>query len=205
MYTADSPLLAPAAVTTEQALACIVAQPHGSYTDDDIYAIVSGYFALCAIVGVDPALAIAQVIHETGNLTSFWSARPQRNPAGIGVNGRRQPQRPVSAADWAFNTQRQSWEMGMSFASWKDDSIPAHVGRLLAYALPQGAGSPAQLALIARALAYRALPDKLRGSAPTLKPLGKAHNPIGDGWASPGADYGAKIAAVAQRIASTMT
>jgi hypothetical protein len=57
--------------------------------------------------------------------------------------------------------------------------------------------------LIERALQFRPLPDNLRGSAPVLKRLGAKHNPTGQGWASPGDDYGAKIAAVAQRIVST--
>jgi hypothetical protein len=203
MYTEDSPILAPPAIGPEQALTYMLARPHGSYTDDDLrIAIVPAYFALCSSVGVDPALALAQMIHETGNLTSFWAARPQRNPAGIGVNGRKQPDRPADATGWSFKTQRQLWELGMSFASWKDDAIPAHVGRLLAYALPKGAGTAAQQALIVRAMGYRPLPDKLRGTAPTLKPLGKAHNPMGDGWASPGHDYGAKIAALARLLAA---
>lgn len=47
------------------------------------------------------------------------------------------------------------------------------------------------------------LPDALRGSAPTLRQLGRAHNPTGQGWASPGTDYGAKIAAIARRIVET--
>jgi hypothetical protein len=140
------------------------------------------------------------MIHETGNLTSFWSARPQRNPAGIDVNGRKQAERPPDITGWAFNTQRQIWEMGLSFKTWKNDAIPAHVDRLLAYALPKGAEHAAQRELIERAMTYRGLPDKLRGTAPALKPLGKVHNPAGDGWASPGADYGARIAAVARQV-----
>jgi len=185
----------------EQAVAYILSRPHDNYSDDDVRTTIApAYFALCVDVGIDPILAVAQMIHETGNLTSFWSARPQRNPAGIGVNSRKQVEQPADTTDWAFNTQRQMWEMGLSFKTWKDDAIPAHIGRLLAYALPRGAESAAQRELIERAMAYRTLPDKLRGTAPTLKPLGKAHNPAGDGWASPGADYGARIAEVARQI-----
>jgi hypothetical protein len=200
MYTEDSPLLAPPSANLEPAVAYILSRPHDNYSDDIRTRIVPSYFALCSGVGIDPVLAVAQMIHETGNLTSFWSARPQRNPAGIGVNSRKQVERPADTTTWAFNTQRQIWEMGLSFPSWKDDAIPAHVGRLLAYALPKGAEDAAQRELIERAMTYRSLPDKLRGTTPTLKPLGKAHNPVGDGWASPGADYGAKIAAVARKI-----
>ena len=94
----------------------------------------------------------------------------------------------------------EMWEMGLSFKTWKDDAIPAHIGRLAAYGLSKGAGNGAQRELIERAMAYRTLPDKLHGTAPTLKPLGKAHNPAGDGWASPGTNYGSRIAEVARQI-----
>jgi hypothetical protein len=161
------------------------------------------YALQAGAVGLDPYLAIAQMIHETGNLTSFWAARPQRNPAGIGVNGQKQSEPPADRANWAFNTQRSQWERGVSFASWQNDAIPAHVGRLLAYFLPKGAENDIQRAVIERGLRYRALPDTMRGSASILRQLGKAHNPTGQGWASPGSDYGAKIAAVANRIAET--
>ena len=36
---------------------------------------------------LDPLVAVAQMVLETGNLTSFWSQTPRRNPAGIGVTG----------------------------------------------------------------------------------------------------------------------
>lgn len=185
----------------EQACAYILARPHGEYTEHDIRsAIVPAYYAACEPVGVDPVLAIAQMIHETGNLTSFWAARPQRNPAGIGVNGKKQAEPPADMTNWAFNTQRGQWEFGVSFATWQNDAIPAHIGRLLAYFLPRGAETAEQRAAIERGLRYRPLPDAMRGSAGALRQLGRAHNPTGQGWASPGTDYGAKIAAVANRI-----
>lgn len=201
MFTDLTPILGKPTASVAQLAAFILARPHGEYTVHDIEAvIVPTYWRLCAEVGIDPTLAVAQMIHETGNLTSFWAARPQRNPAGIGVTGQRQATRPLNTDGWAFNTQRQQWEAGVSFATWEHDAIPAHVGRLLAYALPIGAENPVQRAAIERALRYRALPSRMRGSAPTLKQLGKAHNPMGQGWASPGVDYGAKIAAIAARI-----
>jgi hypothetical protein len=199
--TENTPIFGPPSATPAQAAAYMTSRPHGEYTDHDIAnVIVPAYFAACSRLGIDPVLAIAQMIHETDNLSSFWAARPQRNPAGIGVNGQRQPQRPADTTNWAFNTQRQVWETGLSFKSWQDDSVVAHVGRLAAYALAASAEAPEQHELIGRALAYRPLPANMRGSAPTLKQLGKAHNPSGQGWASPGTDYGAKLAAIAQRI-----
>ena len=204
MFTEDSQIFTPEPGNEDQVVAAILSQPHGEYTEHDIRnTIVPGYFELCMEVGVPPILAIAQMIHETGNLTSFWSARPQRNPAGIGVDGRKRAEPPQDRTNWAFNTQRQMWEFGISFPSWRDDAIPAHVGRLLAYALAKGEGTAAQRELIDRALRYRALPDHMRGSAPNLKRLGKVHNPTSQGWASPGVTYGARIAAIAERIVRT--
>ncbi|MEN9937652.1 MAG: hypothetical protein RLZZ387_4231 [Chloroflexota bacterium] len=193
----------PASTSQEQVCAYILRRPHGEYTEDDIRTvIVPAYFSQCEAVGIQPVLAIAQMIHETGNLTSFWAARPQRNPAGIGVNGQKQPTEPADKTNWAFNTQRGQWEYGVSFASWQNDAIPAHIGRLLAYFLPKGAESDVQRTAIERGLRYRALQDKMRGSARTLRQIGRAHNPTGQGWASPGTDYGARIAATASRILS---
>lgn len=197
-------ICAPPLARPEQAAAYICARPHGEYTDHDIASvIVPAYFRICASVGVDPILAIAQMIHETNNLASFWAARPQRNPAGIGVTGMKQADQPANQQNWAFNTQRQQWENGLSFMSWDNDAIPAHVGRLAAYAVSIEAESPTQRDLITRALSYRPLPTKLRGSALVLKQLGQVHNPAGGGWANPGSTYGAQIAAIAQQIAAT--
>jgi hypothetical protein len=201
MYSETSPILGPARVGAAHLAQALLARPTGEYTPHDItQIIVPAYHRICGEVGVDPVLAVAQMVHETGNLTSFWAARPQRNPAGIGVSGRRQRERPAQPRVWAFNRQTGWWLMGVSFATWQDDAIPAHVGRLLAYALPPGAGDAAQRHLMALALTYRALPDRVRGSAPTLKPLGRVHNPSGLGWASPGTQYGARIAIIANRI-----
>jgi hypothetical protein len=141
------------------------------------------------------------MIHETGNLTSFWAARPRRNPAGIGVNGRVQADAPADQSNWCFDPSMNQWRFGVSFATWESDAIPAQIGRLLAYTLPKGSENAAQASMITRALAYRPLPDTMRGSAPSLKQLGKVHNPTGQGWASPGDQYGAKIADIARRIA----
>jgi hypothetical protein len=57
-----------------------------------------------------------------------------------------------------------------------------------------------QRVLIDIALAQRPLPGALRGTAPTLKFLGAKHNPSGKGWASPGAEYGTRIASIAEEI-----
>ena len=171
--TIDSAILSAPRATLEQCIRYVIAQPHGEYTRDDIASVIlPTYFGLCLSVGVDPLVAVAQSVHETANYSSWWAARPQRNSAGIGVDGRP--------------------GVGVRFKSWKNDSIPAHVGRLLAYALAPRAATPAQAALIARALSYRPLNAAYRGAAPTLRGLGGR-------WAvSP--TYGARIARVGNEI-----
>jgi hypothetical protein len=196
--TADATLLSPPRCSLEQARRLFAKRgPWGEYTSADVLGVIlPAYWQKAQSVGLDPCLAVAQMAHETGWLNSFWSQRPQRNPAGIGVTGEAYPHKPANASGYRFNPQRSQWEKGLSFGSWVDDSVPAHVGRLLAWALPPGTGTPEQRAAVNRALAYRALTEYARGSAPRLKALGRVHNATGIGWASPGTRYGEAIAAV---------
>src|SRR5689334_8677307 len=168
MYTDRSHIIAISTGTQAQCVHYLLGQPHGEYSARDIGdVIVPGYFAICANVGVNPILAISQMIIETANLTSFWSQRgqqgtnAQRNPAGIGVTGEYSATRPADMINWAYNTHRQCWERGCGFASWGDDAIPAHVGRLLCWALKPYQGTAQQRALIAQAVRYRPFPDNL--------------------------------------------
>ena len=139
-----SSLLAAPRVTRARAERFLIARPNGAYTDADVRAIAGYYFTTGPQVGLDPLLAVAQLALETAYLSSYWAARPRRNPAGIGVTG--QP------------------GAGISFRSWRVSSR-AHLGRLLAYALPAGTGTTAQRKLIAEALSWRVLPAAMRGRA----------------------------------------
>lgn len=171
-------------------MARMLRHPHGAYTPVSIGEIVRAYWRHAGAAGLDPAMVLAQCIHETGNLTSWWAARPRRNPAGIGVTGRMSPAKPA-AGIWA---QRDGiWVEGVSFESWADHSIPAHVGRLLAYALPAGQGTAVQRDYIARALSVRPLPAHFRGVATTWQGLNGR-------WAVPGRDYDLKIVRIADAI-----
>jgi hypothetical protein len=169
--TTNSKLIAAPRATADRPKQYLLAQPHGAYTDDDVRTIVGHYYTTCAAVGLDPLLMVAQMTEETGHLTSFWSQRPRRNLAGIGVTG--EP------------------GVGLSFAGLKI-AVHAHVGRLLAYALPKGTGNQAQVQLIEEALAFRPLPDNRLGCAPTLAGL------AGTYAADP--DYAVKLAGVANDI-----
>ena len=192
-------ILGRASGTKEQVLHWFSSRADSSYIESDyrsLKTIIGAYQEIGERTNVDWFMALAQCAHETGNLRSFWSLRPRRNPAGIGCDGN------PKAFDGdgkpgAFNTERHQWEHGISFETWADNSVPAHIGRLLAYALPIGVGNPAQLKIISQALSYRTFPDKARGSAQTFVQLGRIHNKSGFGWASPGGKYGERIAAIA--------
>ena len=191
-FSADSPILTGTIQgTPEQCGRFMLGRPHGEYNETDILqVIVPAYFSVCAGVGMDPVMLLAQMIHETGCLTSWWSQRPRRNPAGVGVTGRTSPTQLASGA-WALKDG--VWAEGVSFPSWKDDAIPAHAGRLLAYALRDDQASPAQRAMIGRALGYRTLPASFRGAAPTWRGLNGR-------WAVPGTTYADKIAEIANAM-----
>jgi hypothetical protein len=187
-------IIAPASGQANQAIAWFAARAVG-YTLYDITTIIEVYQSLGKTVEVDWFLALAQCAHETGSLTSWWSQRPRRNSAGLGVTGKMLAGTPDAppGVDWAWDESLAKWREGMSFASWADESIPAHLGRLLAYALPAGAGTPEQQSLISYALGRRALPAQYRGVAPTIIGLNGL-------WAYPGVGYGESILDLARRM-----
>lgn len=207
--TEDTTLLS-APRATEQQARLYITRRGSIYTPQDIEVIVGHYWRHAVPAGLDPLLAIAQAIHETserdpatGNwrpLSSWWAQRPRRNPAGLGVTGQTRTT-PPNGPGWEIDTRKQPpiWRAGLRFSSWEEGSR-AQMGRLLAYAIPEGQGTTKQRELISFALGMRPLPANLRGTATTLKSLGAKHNPTGNGWANPGIEYGKRIAKIAQEI-----
>lgn len=188
-------ILGAASGTTDQAIAWIAPRSAAEYPPSDVATIVDAYRQIGESVGLDWFLAIAQMVHETGSLTSWWSGRPRRNPAGIGVTGRMQegtPDAPPAGA-WAWDDSIQRWREGVSFVTWTGHSVPAHLGRLLAYALRDDQTNQAQLELINYALSYRGLPSSYRGVARVITDLNGR-------WAVPGTDYGQQITDLARRM-----
>lgn len=171
VYTPNSPLLGPSSVDIHQLHKVIAGQPIGEYTPEDIHTILNHYARVTQQVGLDITLVVAQMLQETNWLTSSWSQRPHRNPAGIGVTGK-----PGE---------------GLSFESW-EISVVAHCGRLLAYALTDDKANDAQRQIITTALGYRPLPAQYRGCASTPGQLGST-------W-SPDTEYGNKIARIANQL-----
>lgn len=191
----DAPIVGPAGGSAAQAQAWFAARNTGEYTRYDIGVIVGRYQQLGAWAGVDWFLALAQLVLETDSLRSWWAARPRRNPAGIGVTGRTQPGAPNASpgANWAWDMQSQLWREGVSFATWVDHAIPAHLGRLLAYARTDAEASAEQRVLIDIALGFRPLPASYRGIASTIVGLNGR-------WAVPGTEYGQSIVRLMLRM-----
>jgi hypothetical protein len=133
--------------------------------------IVQLYFKTCKSIGLDPLVAVSQMELETGHLTSKASQPPRRNPAGIGITG--------------------SGVQGVSFPNW-NKAVRAHVGRLAAYAIPTGKGTPAQKALIVEALAVRPLGANKRGVAVRVAGLSRH-------WAED-KNYAKKVARIGKEI-----
>lgn len=190
---AESTILSPPRATAQQAIAYILNRGT-TYTPYDVTLIVGYYWKIAPKVGVDPLLAIAQCLHETNNLKSWWAQRPRRNPAGYGVTGevRTDTPPPNELSQWAWDEQAQVWRKGLSFATW-EDAARAHIGRLLAYAIRDEGATAAQQELIREALALRPLPASYRGIAPTLRGLNGR-------WAYPGEQYADRIVRYANGI-----
>lgn len=128
----------------------VVCGKRGAYGEDDVQAIITTYVVTCGEAGLDPLLVVSQLLLETDNLTAASAKLPRLDP--VGVRLKKKP----DAARW--------------FSSWAE-AARAHAGLLLAYALPKGAESTAQLALLEEALTSLPVPERLRGKAPTLERL----------------------------------
>ena len=130
------------------------------YTTWDIqWKIVWPYFNYSP--GIDPVMLVAQLIHETGNLTSWWSGRPRRNPAGIGVTGRTViGDQPKPKGKWVLKDG--FWHEGNSYGDWTD-AVHAHIGRVLCYRFTVLGGDSHQRVLMNIANDDRTFPPKHRG------------------------------------------
>jgi len=92
----DDPLLAPPRGTAEDAIAAAEDRDAGRL--DEVRAYVAEAYRLAPLVGLDPAIVVAQSAHET----AFWRSpawRDHLNPAGIGITG---PE--AASPTWASGT-----------------------------------------------------------------------------------------------------
>ena len=120
-----------------------------AHAEGRVFEIIEAYVETCETAGLDSLLVVSQLLLETDKLTSP-SRRLSLNPVDLRLTR---------------SDETEPW-----FSSWPE-AARAHAGLVLAYALPPGSGTAAQLQLVEGALEWRALPQKLRGSAPTLERL----------------------------------
>lgn len=196
--TRDYSIIATPQRTQQQVAAYMHSRPRANYTNEEISTIIiPAYFEQGLRVGVDPVVAIVQMIHETGYLSSWWSARPRRNPAGIGVTGQMKKSLTFTekeSEEWAYDGDLKIWKKGMSFSNWTDESIPAHIARLLGYAIKQENMTKEQKEYCTKHTAARPLPPRVQGCAPTLAGLEGT-------WAVPGKGYADRLAGYYNAIA----
>jgi hypothetical protein len=161
----------------------------GGYSIRDRWLIAWLIHDIATVVGVDPLIVVAQLVHETTDpkvgapLTAWWAQRPRRNPAGIGVTGEKDP--------------KTGEPLGVHFPGWSW-AVRAHVGRLLLYAggrWDSGVTADRVAALRTDARAVRPFPPAKFGKGATVGTLAKA------GWATD-PDYAHKLVTVANRIAA---
>jgi hypothetical protein len=202
-YTDESPIMGTPRGTEAQAVAWFTKRTK-HYSPQAVAQIVNAYRRVGESVGVDWFLALAQSAHETEHWRSALSARPIRNSAGIGATGA-WSDKPQPGYVW--DSDRKQYRACVTFTAWTPEeaqghvsATEAHLGRLLAYALPPGQRFGPQVDLADKALSVRPLPLACHGSAPTLKALGAAHNPTGQGWAYPGTFYAEAIAKIANQM-----
>lgn len=136
--------------------------------------------------GIRADVLLCQMCHETGYLTSWWSAPPRRNMAGIGVTGEVSASNPNSNA-WAFKAEDNKWYKGYSFGDWQA-AAQAHFGHMSAYCFANEINNATQ-----HDPRYSAARQyfKSKGIAPA-----KVLTDLNGVWAVPGPTYGQMIEAV---------
>lgn len=159
------------------------------YTQADVRLITHYYITYGLTTGVDYLFALGQMIHETGWLESWWSARPRRNPAGIGVTGQTSIKDPKDIQNWAQSGK--IWKRGQLFESW-DIAVQHHLARILCYALKDNEMNEVQLQFSQNCRGRERL-DTIRGCA-------KQWNGFNGVWAVPGRNYAERIVTIINSI-----
>lgn len=163
----------------------------GAYNLNDYRTILMHYDNAAEKGNINPYIAVAQMVKEADWGRSWWSQRPRRNPAGIGVTGEKSTKE-QDKNSWAFDSTEGIWKKGYSFPSW-EVSAQAHIGHLLAYVYKQAELNDDQLYLVATDPRARFIPAATRGTVKKLKDLDNR-------WAVPGVNYGKSIATIANAL-----
>lgn len=200
--TSPAPISAPVAVLPYSHLSLTLATPqidagklteylvhkhkYKNYDEVSVRKILGYYITYGTQIGIDYVFALAQMIHETGWLDSWWAARPRRNPAGIGVTGQTTTKNPNDPIHWA--QVGKVWKKGQSFESW-DYSVQQHLARILIYARKDEDMTPEQLEFS----------NQCRDKQNLAHIQGVAHQWVGFNgvWAVPGRTYAQQLATIA--------
>lgn len=162
-----------------------------TYTLGDYRKILRYYDEAAKQGNINPYIAVAQWVKEADWNRSWWSQRPRRNPAGLGVTGETST-KTQDKNSWAFDSRTHEWKKGYSFPSWQV-AAQAHVGHILAYAFKDNELTPEQRQLVDTDPRASAIKSNVRGTVKKLKDF--------DGkWASPGVGYGKSISVLANAL-----
>jgi hypothetical protein len=142
---------------------------HTADAEESVLAHIATYIDVCEQAHLDALIVISQLLMETDKLRGR-AASPYLQWLRLPPIGRPSP------------SASRAWRK----------AARAHAGLVLAFAIPLREETAAQHALIKEGLSQRAVPEELRGSAPTLRSL------VGT-W-SPRADYADSIRHVANEI-----
>ena len=163
-----------------------------TYNSADWRSILRSYDKAAKEANINPYILVAQMAKETDWGRSWWSQRPNRNPAGIGVTGETSKEKPKDESAWTFDSSSNIWKKGYSFSSW-EIAVSAHVGHILAYMYKDTELNSAQKLFVASDPRARFIPTDKRGSVLILNDL--------DGkWSFPGIGYGNSIATLANAL-----
>jgi hypothetical protein len=207
MYTRDSSFISEASNLNLNKVFdfIILNNPLCKYTRYDVSVIVNEYTKQCKTANINWVLALSQMLHETGKLSSEWCARPRRNPAGLGVNGTFQKAKPTDTYGWYYDLSRDLWLAGFAFDNWigEGGSVESHIAHLLLYIYKDSEMTAEQLELSRKSVGKRRLEQKhpeYRGIAKTLQGLYQtwafSSNPNPD----PKLQYPNRIAKVANEL-----
>jgi len=96
--------------------------------------IIEIYYSKEVQWGIRADVLVAQMLHETGYLTSWWCGPTRNNMAGIGVTGESQHANP-NLTGWVFKSEDGTWRKGYTFVDpWA--GIEAHYAHMSGYLWP---------------------------------------------------------------------
>ncbi|NWJ46589.1 MAG: glucosaminidase domain-containing protein [Chloroflexi bacterium] len=158
--------------------------------------VIDSYYDLESKWGIRADVLAAQMCHETGYLTSWWSKPPRRNMAGIGVTGEVANTNP-NTSEWAFKQEDGKWYKGLSFADWTA-AVNCHYAHMVAYTTSDERNNASQYD--PRFKAARSYFAAKGWKLPIVQVL----TDLNGKWAVPGTGYGENIEKI-MNLAATFT